>query len=247
MTITSGRVSFDENPFPERGGAGGKLDENDFIRLKADGDYMIMLLSPSPYIYQEHWAVNARNEKRSLRCAVRNCSLCNESAELQASSDPVKKEAGKQLAAKSKFAIEAYLLGKGDDKLGAVVGRAGIFEFGTQVFGQIKSISNTLKKVGGTLDRAILSVSREKRRGPTAMYQVTQVPVAYRLSPDQEENLRKFQERALDLAKIYDTPTDEANMRRLGRIGDAPAQTQNGATVLGAPPTRGGTSFSESW
>jgi hypothetical protein len=247
MTVISGRVSFEENPFPERSGGGGKLDENDFIRLKTDGDYMIMLLSATPFIYQEHWAVNARNEKRSLRCAVRNCSLCNESAELLASADPVKKEAGKAMAAKSKFAIEAFLLGKGDERLGSVTGRAGILEFGTQVFGQIRSISNTLKKVGGTLDRAILSINRDKRRGPSAMYTVTQVPVAYKLTAEQEENLRKFNERGMDLAKIYDTPTDEANMRRLGRIGEAAAQTQNGATVLGSTQQTGGTKFSDAW
>jgi hypothetical protein len=248
MTVISGRISFEDNPFPEKS-TGAKLDENDFIRLKEEGDYMVMLLSPSPFTYQEHWTVNARNEKRSVRCAVRNCTLCAEAAlAISAGGDQAAKDASKQLAAKSKFAIEAYLLGKGQDVLGQTVGRPGILEFGPQVFGQIRTVSNMLKKVGGTLDRALLMINRDKRRGPTGMYTVAQIPMAYSLNKAQQDLLTKFQERGLDLAKLYETPTDEANMRRLGRIGGGEvAAARPGATIIGAAAQTGGTKFTDSW
>lgn len=247
MTITSGRISFEDNPFPEKN-TGAKLDENDFIRLKQEGDYMVMLLSASPFTYQEHWAVNARNEKRSFRCAMRNCTLCAEAAAAQlAASDQATKDAAKQLGAKSKFAIEAYLLGKGDDILGATAGRPGILEFGPQVFSQIKNISSTLKKVGGNLNGSIVMINRDKRRGPTGMYSVTQIPSAYALNPEQQALLKKFNERGLDLSKMYETPTDEANMRRLGRIGGDPVAERPGATVIGQTASVGGTKFTDSW
>lgn len=247
MTADNGRVSFDDAVWNKPAASKANGDKNDYIRVSEDKDYMIMLLSTAPFSFQEHWSTNASGEARSVRCAMRNCTLCAEATALLSSSDPAKQSAGKELKAKQKFAIEAYLLGTGNETLGGQAGRPGIFEFGPQIFNQIRSISNTLKKVGANIDGIILSVNRDKRRGPNGMYQVTQLPVVYKLSEEQQALLKAFQAKGLDLAKMYEAPSDEANMRRLGRIAGSEPARPAGSTVLGSAQTTGGTPFTPSW
>jgi hypothetical protein len=249
MTTVNGRIAWGEKA---GGGAGGasKLDQkNDFLRLKADGDYIIQLLSESPMAYHEHWSKTADGQNRSLRCALRNCTLCKEFEVAKNSADPKLREAAKQMSAKPKYAIEAYLLAQGNERLGQAVGRPVIFEFGKQIYDQISQVAKTLDKIGGQLSGSILLVNREARRGPSGMYSVTLVPTGYKMSQQQLDAVKAFEEKAIDLSKLYAPPEDEANMRRLGRLGGSGGETPTATAAAGtdAPASAGGAKWDDSW
>lgn len=249
MTTVNGRIAWGEKA---AGGAGGsRLDQkNDFLRLKADGDYIIQLMSEAPMAYHEHWSKTADGQNRSLRCALRNCTLCKEADAAKNSPDPKVREAAKQMISKPKYAIEAFLLAQGNERLGQTTGRAVIFEFGKQIYDQISQVAKTLEKIGGQLTGSILLVNREARRGPSGMYSVTLVPTAYKMTQQQLDAVKAFEEKGIDLSKLYAPPEDEANMRRLGRIGgdtDAPAASFGGGGGGDAAPAAGGAKWDDSW
>lgn len=247
MTTVNGRIAWGEKSGGNLGGA--RLDQkNDFLRLKNDGDYIIQLLSDAPMAYHEHWSQTTDGQKRSVRCALRNCTLCKEYDVAKNSPDAKLREASKQMRASPKYAIEAYLLAQGNERLGQSTGRAVIFEFGKQIYDQISQVAKTLDKIGSQLSGSILLINRDSNRGPSGMYSVTLVPTAYKMSPPQLELVKAFEERAIDLSKLYAPPEDEANMRRLGRLGpptgtDAAVAT---STAQGAP-TAGGAKWDDSW
>ena len=248
MTTVNGRIAWGEKA--GGGGAGAsKLDQkNDFLRLKADGDYIIQLLSEAPMAYHEHWSKTADGANRSVRCSLRNCTLCKEYEIAKNSPDAKLREASKQMRASPKYAIEAYLLAQGNERLGQSVGRAVIFEFGKQIYDQISQVAKTLDKIGGQLSGSILLVNREARRGPSGMYSVTLVPTGYKMSQQQLDSVKSFEEKGIDLSKLYAPPEDEANMRRLGRLGgpggEAPTAT---AAPSDAAPSAGGAKWDDSW
>jgi len=249
MTTVNGRIAWGEKAGGSAGGS--RLDQkNDFLRLKADGDYIIQLMSEAPMAYHEHWSKTSDGQNRSLRCALRNCTLCKEADAAKNSPDPKVREAAKQMVSKPKYAIEAFLLAQGNERLGQTTGRAVIFEFGKQIYDQISQVAKTLDKIGGQLSGSILLVNREARRGPSGMYSVTLVPTAYKMNQQQLDAVKVFEEKGIDLSKLYAPPEDEANMRRLGRIGggpDASAVPLSGGGGGDAAPAAGGAKWDDSW
>jgi len=246
MTTVNGRIAWGEK---SGGGAGGaeREEKNDFLRLKNDGDYIIQLLSDAPMAYHEHWSKTSDGQKRSVRCALRNCTLCKEYDIAKNSADAKLREESKQLRASPKYAIEAFLLAQGNERLGQSTGRAVIFEFGKQIYDQISQVAKTLDKVGSQLSGCILLINRDQQRGPSGMYSVTLVPTQYKMTQPQLDLVKSFEERAIDLSKLYAPPEDEANMRRLGRLGP-PSDSGAGAPppAQGAP-TSGGAKWDDSW
>lgn len=246
MTTVNGRIAWGEKA--AGGGNNSKLDQkNDFLRLKADGDYIIQLLSEAPMAYHEHWSKTTDGQNRSLRCALRNCTLCKEYEAAKNSMDPKLREAAKQMSAKPKYAIEAYLLAQGNERPGQVPGRPVIFEFGKQVYDQISQVAKTLDKTGGKLTGSILIVNREARRGPSGMYSVQYFPTSYKMTQQQLDAVKAFEEKGIDLSKLYAPPEDEANMRRLGRLGAGPGDTPSAAVSSDAPTASGGAKWDDSW
>lgn len=246
MTTVNGRIAWGEKAASAAGGP--RLDQkNDFLRLKADGDYIIQLMSDAPMAYHEHWSKTTDGQNRSLRCCLRNCTLCSEAEAARNSPDPKIREASKQLSAKPKYAIEAYLLAQGNERLGQTTGRASIFEFGKQIYDQISQVAKTLDKVGGQLSGSILLINREARRGPSGMYSVTLVPTAYKMSQQQLDAVKEFEGKEIDLAKLYSPPEDEANMRRLGRTVIGGEGTPAALATGGGAPAAGGAKWDDSW
>jgi hypothetical protein len=249
MTTVNGRIAWGEKGAGAGGGA-SKLDQkNDFLRLKSDGDYIIQLMSEAPMAYHEHWSKTTDGQNRSLRCALRNCTLCKEADAAKNSPDPKQKEAAKQMMAKPKYAIEAYLLAQGNERLGQSTGRAVIFEFGKQVYEGISQVAKTLEKIGGQLTGSILLINRDARRGPSGMYSVTLVPTQYKMNQAQLDSVKAFEEKSIDLSKLYAPPEDEANMRRLGRLGGPTDGPMPAASFTGQAPNQaaGGAKWDDSW
>jgi len=246
MTTVNGRIAWGEKA--GSAGGGSRLDQkNDFLRLKADGDYIIQLMSDAPMAYHEHWSKTADGQNRSLRCCLRNCTLCKEADAARNSPDPKVREASKQMGAKPKYAIEAYLLAQGNERLGQTTGRAVIFEFGKQIYDQVSQVAKTIDKVGGQLSGSILLVNREARRGPSGMYSVTLVPTAYKMNAQQLDAVKEFEEKSIDLNKLYSPPDDEANMRRLGRTGGSPDAPAASLGAGDSAPASGGAKWDDSW
>ena len=246
MSQVNGRVVWGENP--NKGGNSLRLGDSDYLRIKQDGDYIIKIMADQAMGYHEHWADANTPEgvkRRSVRCAMRNCTLCAE-YEAYLKRPNFDKKVADEMKAKSKWAIEGYLLASGSEELsGTQLGRPVVFEFTKQVFDGISSISKTLRKVGGTLNNSIILVNRDKGRGVKGMYEVTNVPVVKELTDKQKELYKAFVDKGVDLDKMYETPTDEVNMRRLGR---SPQGVEGEASVAPETP-RVATAFKaeESW
>lgn len=217
MTVVSGRVQWGENV----SSSASQVDKNTFFRMKDDGDYIIALLEGAPQPYKEHWTKNTEGKGRSVRCALRNCTVCKEADQLMASNDESKRNEGKRMRAKDKYAIEAFVVADKGESLGTAVGRPAIFEMTRQVYEGVSSIKGTLDKVGGSLLNSMLHINRKLDRKPN-VYNVTLVPMPVNFNDQQKRAIEQFKSKGIDLGKLYAPPTDEENLRRLGRIGGGP-------------------------
>lgn len=228
MSTVTGRVLWGENPNKTSGNT-TRLADSDYLRIKNDGDYFFMPLEDGPMTWHEHWADAITPEgikRKSFRCSMRDCTLCAE-YEAAAKKPGIDKKVLDGMRAKQKWAICGYLFAEGSEELsGNQKGRPVIFEFGKQVYDGISSASASLRKVGAKLNGSIILINKEKARGVKGMYTVNTVPVVKTLSSEQQKNFDVFLAKGIDLEKMYETPTNEMNLRRLGRaVGSSSSST----------------------
>lgn len=240
MSVT-GRILWGESP--KTGNDSTKLAQTDYLQIKNDGDYFIMPMEDGPITWHEHWADAITPEgikRRPVRCSMRDCFLCAE-YEAAAKAGNVDKKILDGMKAKQKWGILAYLLAEGNEELnGKQKGRPVVFEFGKQIYDGISQADKSLRKVGSQLKGTVILVNKEKARGVKAMYIVNNIPVVKTLNDEQKAAFEAFKAKGVDLEKMYETPTNEMNMRRLGRSvgGVAATTTTSTATAqTGAPAT----------
>lgn len=239
MSTVTGRVLWGENPNKNNSNS-TRLSDSDYLRIKANGDYFFMPLEDSPMTWHEHWADAITPEgvkRKSFRCSMRNCTLCAE-YEAAAKKPGIDKKVLDGMKAKQKWAIVGFLLAEGsEDLMGTQKGRPCIFEFGKQVYDGISSAMSGLKKVGAKLNGSVILINKDKDRGVKAMYTVNNVPVVRTLTSDQQAMFKAFMDKGIDLEKMYETPTNEMNLRRLGRSVGAAADTASAASETEKTPT----------
>lgn len=182
--VTFGKTSWD-SPAPSMGG------NDDFMQLNKDGQYVVRILSESPFEYAIHWTEDVNGQKRRVKCASRDCLLCQEGIKPQL-----------------RFLIE--VLNKETDE-------AKLIEFGPQVFNQIASLRSN--RHWGDPRGYDIMIDRDKNRGPSGMYSV--MPLGKEpLTEEQKAVVIAFMDRVKDVVgKMAAASTNEEILKKLGRAG----------------------------
>lgn len=200
--VTFGKTSWDSPP-PSTGG------NDDFMQLNKDGQYVVRILSDSPLEYAVHWTEDVSGNKRRVKCASRDCILCQEGIKPQL-----------------RYLIE--VLNKDTDE-------AKLIEFGPQVFNQIASLRNN--KHWGDPRGYDIMIDRDKNRGPSGMYSV--MPLGKEpLSEEQKAVVISFMDRMKEtVGKFATAATNEEILKKLGRDGGSTSNTAETTWGASAPAT----------
>lgn len=183
----------------------------DFLNMKDDGDYVLRFLTEIPYEYPVHWVELGPNKRVKIKCAGPGCLLCEKDN-------------------KSKNTFLANVLNRTD-------GQCYVYEFGRQIFDQLKSYAKNPK--WGDIRRYDVRINKKKGRKPN-VYIVQAEPPIEELSAAEKEAANEHCSR-MDLNKLAAPYTNDDIRRKLAEHSgeELPEDNFSQKSQTQTPPTTG--------
>jgi len=175
----------------------------DFTRLPEDGDYDFRFLTEIPFEYPVHWVENSRGKRSKIKCAGRGCPVCE----------------------RGEVPKNVYLCHVINRKLN----RIQVYEFGKQVFDQIKKLA--LNPKWGDIRGYDVTITKDVASKPQ-VYNVSPDPAKNNLTDEEKADAMEFMKR-MDLNKLSASAKPEEVNQKLAEI--------EGGTFA---PVAAGTAFS---
>lgn len=172
----------------------------DYLTMKDDGDYVLRFLTETPFEYMIHWVELGPKKVTKVKCASRGCILC----------------------AKNNQAKNTFIANVLDRK----TGRCHVYEFGRQVFDQLKRYVKNPR--WGDVRKYDVRINKEKGRKPN-VYIVQAEPPISPLTDDEMVMAREFVKERGDLNKLSAPYTNDDIRKKLVGFGDE--------SGFDAPPT----------
>lgn len=162
----------------------------DFFNTKEDKEYHLRFLTDIPFEYPVHWLELDGGKKLKLKCAGRGCVLC---------------AAGHE----AKVTFVANVLDR-------QTGRVQIYEFGRQIFDQLKGYAKNAK--WGDIRKYDVCIDKKKNRKPN-VYMVQAEPPLFPLTDDEKATAMEFIKDRGDLNKLAAPMTNDEIRKKLAEVG----------------------------
>lgn len=170
----------------------------DFLNMKDDGDYVLRFLTDIPYEYGVHWidvGMNGQKSMRKVKCAGNwhddpkdHCILCAKGPNF-----------------KPKKTFIANVLNRAD-------GQCYAYEFGPQVFGQLKKCAKNPK--WGDIRMYDIRITKDKNGKPNVYTSVPEPPIGP-LTPEEAELAHDFSTNRMILDKLAAPYTNDEIRNKL--------------------------------
>jgi len=188
---------------------GGGAGTDEFLNLKEDGTYRVRMVGGPPHEFRIHWARNGEGKLRRIKCAGRDCALCNEGNEPQV----------------------RYL----SPVIDREDGRVKALEFPRSVYGRLKGLFFD-DEWGNPNNYDIKIIKNSKEKSPRDIYKTEPVPRGMGPITDEEKALVKEFSDRVNLDRLAAPGKNDENLRKLGRE-DVPLASASDSFTTGASPS----------